>query len=200
MARPRAATFDLQRATILQSAAQLFARHGYHHASMAQLAQACGVSKALLYHYYRDKEQILFDIADRYMGTLLDIVAQVRACRLAPEAHLRTLIARFMQTYRHAQAEHMVLVQDVKFLAAQRREQVLEKERAVVQAFARAIAAVKPRLKGRALEVPLAMILFGMINWTFTWLRPDGRMSYDDMAEVVAEIFLHGVSDTARTT
>ena len=32
--------FDLQRAAILHSAAQLFASQGYHHASMSQLAQA----------------------------------------------------------------------------------------------------------------------------------------------------------------
>jgi len=195
MARPKAATFDLQRAAILHSAAELFASHGYHHASMSQLAQACGVSKALLYHYYRDKQHILFDIADNYMDALLTIVAQVRAEKLPVEAQLRTMISRFMQTYRHAQAQHMVLVQDVKYLEPQQREQVQEKERRVVQAFARAIAALKPRLKGKALEVPLAMILFGMINWTFTWLRPDGRITYDDMAQIVSEVFLHGVSD-----
>jgi AcrR family transcriptional regulator len=198
MARPKAATFDLQRAAILHSAAQLFASHGYHHASMSQLAQACGVSKALLYHYYRDKQHILFDIADHYMDALLTIVAQVRAEKLPVEAHLKTLISRFMQTYRHAQAQHMVLVQDVKFLEAQQRLQVQEKERQVVQAFARAIAALEPRLKGKALEVPLAMILFGMINWTFTWLRPDGPMTYEDMAQVVNEVFLHGVSGEHR--
>ena len=122
------------------------------------------------------------------------VAAQVRAEKLPVEAQLKTLVCRFMQTYRHAQAQHMVLVQDVKFLEARQRMQVQEKERQVVQAFARAIAALKPRLKGKALEVPLTMILFGMINWTFTWLRPDGRMTYEDMAQVVSEVFLHGVS------
>jgi len=197
MARPRAATFDLQRAAIVHAAAQLFASRGYHHASMSQLAQACGMSKALLYHYYRDKQHILFDIADHYMDALLAIIVEVRAQKLPVQAHLRMLISRFMQTYRHAQAQHMVLVQDVKFLAVHQRMQVQEKERQVVRAFAHAIAALEPGLQDKALEVPLAMILFGMINWTFTWLRPDGRMSYEDMADVVSEVFLHGVGGAA---
>ena len=38
--------------------------------------------------------------------------------------------------------------------------------------------------------MPLAMILFGMINWTFTWLRAEGPLTYEDMGQVVAEIFL----------
>jgi AcrR family transcriptional regulator len=49
---------------------------------MAELAGACGVSKGLLYHYYRDKQHILFDIADSYMDRLLAIVAQVRHRKL----------------------------------------------------------------------------------------------------------------------
>jgi AcrR family transcriptional regulator len=193
MARPKAPTFDLQRAAILEAAAHLFATHGFHHASMADLAHACGVSKALLYHYYRDKAHILFDIADSYMDRLGAIVAEIEAGRLPPQAHLRALILRFMQAYQHSQAQHMVLVQDVKFLAETQREQILDKERAVVDAFARAVGALKPRLRGRNLRTPLAMLLFGMINWSFTWLRADGPLSYEDMAAVASEVFLHGV-------
>jgi AcrR family transcriptional regulator len=196
MARPKAATFDLQRAAILEAATGLFATHGFHHASMADLAAACGVSKALLYHYYRDKAHILYDIADSYMDKLGGIVTEVDAGRLAPEAHLRALILRFMQAYQHSQAQHMVLVQDVKFLDGTRREQILDKERAVVDAFARAIGALKPRLRGRNLRIPLAMLLFGMINWSFTWLRADGPLSYEDMAALATEVFLHGICVT----
>ncbi len=198
MARPRAATFESQRAAILHSAAELFAARGYHDASMAQLAQACGVSKATLYHYYRDKQHILFDIADRYVERLLEVVGQLRAESLEPEPMLKALVGRFMEIYRHAQAQHTVLVQDVKFLEVAQRARIHEKEREVVRAFAATIVALQPRLEGDALHTPLAMILFGMINWTFTWLRPDGRLTYESMAEVVSEVFLRGVMPIAR--
>jgi AcrR family transcriptional regulator len=193
MARTRAATFELQRASILHAAARLFADSGFPSASMAQLAQACGISKALLYHYYRDKAHILLDIADGYMDRLIGIVAEVKARKLPPEAHLRALVQRFMQEYQHSQAQHVVLVQDVKFLDDAGRERVRAKERQVVDAFAAAIARLDRRWTRKVLRVPLAMILFGMINWTFTWLRADGTLTYEDMADVVTEIFLHGV-------
>jgi AcrR family transcriptional regulator len=195
MTRSRAPTFDLQRASILQTAARLFAERGFAGASMAQLARACGVSKPLLYHYYRDKEHILFDIADSYVDGLLAIVAEVRTHKLPPLEHFRALIRSFMQAYQHAQAQHMVLVQDVKFLGPAQRTQIVAKQRAVVEAFAGAIAALKPRLRRKALRVPLAMMLFGMINWTFTWLRAKGPLTYDDKAEVVIDVFLRGVTD-----
>jgi AcrR family transcriptional regulator len=193
MARPRAPTFEHQRADILRAAATLFAARGYASASMASVAAACGMSKALLYHYYRDKQHILFDIADRYMEALLDIVAQVQARKLPPAEHLSELIDRFMRTYEHGQRQHTVLIQDVKFLGVAHRRRIIAKQRQVVDAFADVITSIRPRTANPALRVPLAMILFGMINWTFTWLRPHGKLSYSDMAGIVSEIFLSGL-------
>jgi AcrR family transcriptional regulator len=199
MARGKAATFEVQRAAILQAAANQFADKGFHNASMAELAKACGVSKPLLYHYYRDKDHMLFDIADSYMDQLLAIVTGVEVRELEPRAHLEALIARFMEEYEHSHSQHVVLVQDVKFLHDEQRETVLGKERKVVAAFAEVIEAIEPGLKKKRLDKAVAMILFGMINWTFTWLRPGGALSYADMAPVVTQIMLHGVSGLASS-
>ena len=60
-------------------------------------------------------------------------------------------------------------------------------------AFADAVAAVKPELHGTNLDKPLTMLLFGMINWTFTWLQPGGKLTYDAMAPMVADLFFGGL-------
>jgi len=198
MARPRAADFEQHRDAILAMAARLFAERGYAAGSIAELASACGISKALLYHYYRDKEALLFDIADRYLDGLQSIVEAVDAENLPPAAHLRRLIARFMQAYEHAAAYHRVLVQDVKYLSPAHRRRVVAKQNRVVDAFAAAIAAVAPHLAGRALLKPVTMTLFGMINWTFTWLKDAGPLTYAQMAPVVTDLFLNGVGALAR--
>ncbi len=83
MARSKAASFESQRAAIRDAATQLFADRGYASASVADLARACGVSKALMYHYYRDKEHLLADIAESYVEGLNSIVDEVTAERLA---------------------------------------------------------------------------------------------------------------------
>lgn len=198
MARPRAATFDQQRDALLAAAAELFAERGYATASIADLARACGVSKGLLYHYYRDKEHLLFDIADRYMDTLRAIVEPGAGNGKAdPAAHLRALIGRFMLAYRDSAARHRVLVQDVKYLSPRHRNRIRAKQKAVVDSLAQAIADVAPHLADeaarKAMLKPLTMTLFGMMNWTFTWLRDDGALSYEDMAALVADLFLGGV-------
>lgn len=196
MARTKAATHDQQRNAILAKAAELFADKGFHATSMSQLAAACGVSKPLLYHYARDKAEMLFSVADSYMDTLVELVDEVESEALPPEAHLRRLIARFLETYSTAHSHHRVLVQDVRHLDEAPRQQVADKERAVVAAFARAVAAVEPGISQKGLDKVVAMILFGMMNWTFTWLRANGPLTYEDMAPLVTGILLDGVHGT----
>jgi AcrR family transcriptional regulator len=193
MARTRAATFEQQRDAMLAAAAQLFADRGYPAASIADLAAQFGVSKGLLYHYYRDKEHLLFDIADRYIDRLVQLVAEVEQAAPAPEAALRQLIERFLIAYEHAGAFHRVLVQDVKYLSTVHRARVRTKQRQVIDAFARAISAAAPELAGDRLLKPVTMTLFGMMNWTFTWLRPDGPVAHAELAPVIADLFLGGV-------
>ncbi|HYS15034.1 MAG TPA: TetR/AcrR family transcriptional regulator [Burkholderiaceae bacterium] len=193
MARTRAATFEQQRDAMLAAAAQLFAERGYPAASIADLAAQIRVSKGLLYHYYRDKEHLLFDIAERYVDRLVQLTVEVEAAAPPPEAALRQLIECFMVAYEHAGAFHRVLVQDVKYLSAVHRTRVRAKQRQVIDAFARAIAAAAPDLASDRLLKPVTMTLFGMMNWTFTWLRPDGPVAHAELAPVVADLFLGGV-------
>ncbi len=194
MARPRSAGWEDQRGQILAAAAALFAERGFTAATMQGLAAACGVSKATLYHYVRDKHDLLAQIAGGHVARLEGLVADVTALRLPPEAHLRALIERFMHAYASARDEHRVLTEDVKFLAELERGEVLAAQKRVVAAFAAAIAALRPELTDAQLQTPLAMLLFGMINWTFTWLRPEGPLTHDALAPLVAALFFGGLS------
>jgi TetR/AcrR family transcriptional regulator len=122
---------------------------------------------------------------------------------LDAEARLRELIIRFVREYASARNEHRVLTEDVDLLEPERREQVLQVQRGVVAAFADAVAAVRPAMKKAELHKPLAMLLFGMINWMFTWFRPGEPLTHEQMAPLVADLFFGGlvaVNPPARLT
>jgi AcrR family transcriptional regulator len=197
MARPRSASFDDQREQIFAAAAQLFATRGYTAATMNELAAACGVSKATLYHYVRDKQDLLLQISVNHVARLEGLVVAVLALKLSPNAHLRELIQRFMQVYAGAQNEHRVLTEDVKFLDAADLRKVLAGQRRVVTAFAAALCALRPELQTAKLDKPLAMLLFGMMNWTFTWLKADGALTHQGLADLVVALFLGGLPAVA---
>ena len=193
MARGRAANYDDQREMILAHAAALFALQGYPATSMNAVALACGLSKATLYHYYRDKYALLVSIAEGHVGKLLALVQDVLAAGLPPEQRLRTLIRRIVLEYAGARHAHRVLTEDVRFLSPDDRARILDQERAVVQGFAQAVAGLRPELQAAALATPMTMLLFGMINWMFTWVQPGGALDHDALAPMVADLFLGGL-------
>jgi len=197
MPRGRAARFPQQQQAILQHAARLFASRGFPGTSMNELASAAGISKALLYHYYEDKYQLLVAIAEGHIDRLTALVDEVDAEPRTAEARLCRLIERFVQEYADAHAHHQVLVQDIKYLDAADEQRIRDKERHVVASFAAAIAAVHPGLAVGKLEKPLTMLLFGMINWMFTWFREDGALGYDDMSRLVTDFVIGGLQQVA---
>jgi hypothetical protein len=99
-----------------------------------------------------------------------------------------------MAEYEHSASRHRVLVQDVKYLQRVHRARVLAKERKVVMGYADVVAKLAPQTDRAALIKPLTMTLFGMINWTFTWFKDRGSLTYAQMAPVVADLFLGGIA------
>lgn len=185
---------------ILAVSARLFAQNGYPGTAMSQLAQACGLSKPALYHYVPDKAELLARICEAHVDKLAGLVREVRALELAPEAQLRALIERFLAVYTAARHEHRVLTEDLKFLPEQRQQRIRELEREVVQGFAVALAALRPGLEAAGLAKPVTMLLFGMINWTYTWHRPEGPLSDTQLAEVVSQLLLGGLPAVQAVT
>jgi AcrR family transcriptional regulator len=197
MPRGKAPSHELQRDTILNAAADIFSQSGYASATMQQIAARCGVSKSLLYHYYTSKDAILFDLLDHYTKRLLEIVLATDQLKLAPRSKLDELIRRFVFEYEHSRARHTVLLRDVRFLPAEQSEIIIEAQRRMVNAYAANIAAAEglPLTRAKA----IAMALFGMINWTFTWLRPAGELSYAQFAETVVAFMAGGLASAAHT-
>jgi len=194
MARTQAADYEQQRDAILDAAAGIFAKYGFAGSSMAMLGAACGASKARLYHYYPGKEAILFDLLERYTRRLVALAraAEAEAAGLPAAQRLDAMVRAFMREYATSQTRHIVLLHDVDFLAAPERARVRDEEREIVSLFRNALAqAYAGRIAPRELTAH-TMMLFGMINWTFTWLKPHGPVSYMEFAEAVLRVLRNG--------
>jgi AcrR family transcriptional regulator len=191
--RPRAADHADQRDRILLRATEAIAELGYGSASMTQLAQACGLSKAGLYHYFPSKDAILFESLDRYTKLLLDRLAEVRARGLEPGQELGEMVRTLMLQYRDSRAHHVALLNDVKSLEPAAREQIRAQERAVVDQLAETLERVAPGRFDALTRKPATMALLGMINFTFAWLRPDGPMSHEQYAQLVIDLWERGL-------
>ena len=192
MARTRATDYDDKRRAILDRSAELFAAHGYDRASMNKIADACGFTKANLYHYYSDKEELLFDVIRFHLEELLEVVEAADSPDLEPDMRLRELIGALLEAYRDADAQHNVQINGLRLLPPGRQAELKAMERDLVQIFSDAVAGVSPQLKGTKLLKPVTMSLFGMINWHYLWFKSTGDVTRADYAEIVAQLIVDG--------
>ena len=198
MARRRANDYDNKRQAILDRSAELFSAYGYDRASMNRIAEACGVSKANLYHYYKDKEGLLFDVIRFHLKDLLDVVEAADHPEDAPETRLRGLIGALLEAYRDADSQHNVQINSMRFLPPERQAELKRMERDLVTIFSAAVAGVAPHLKDTRMLIPVTMSLFGMLNWHYLWFRSNGSVSRDEYADIVTRLISDGASNLLK--
>jgi AcrR family transcriptional regulator len=193
LARTQAADYDDRRDAIVAKAAELYGQFGFLGSSIADLAEACGMSKSLLYHYFSSKEDILFEVMDGHVMALGRIVEEVPD-EVDPRERLSRLTQGFMALYVTASSRHKVLLNDLDKLPPHRRKTIIAEQRTLVDAIDAIVAELSPLLAKKPRERRAAtMIYFGMINWTHTWFDPKGALGSADIAKLAVDIFLKGV-------
>ena len=193
MARTQAKDYHDKRAAILKTSAKLFGRDGYGRTSMAGVAASCGVSKALLYHYYQSKEELLFDILFNHLNELVKVTNEAASLNIEAEERLGAMIEGLLELYRDADDEHRVQTGSLSALPKKRQDELKDLERQLVRAFSTVLKEVVPSLaEPGAPLLPVTMSLFGMLNWHYMWFRKDGPISRSDYSKIVKTLILEG--------
>jgi AcrR family transcriptional regulator len=194
MARSLAKDHDAKRGQILAAAARVFAEEGYHRASMSQLAAACGISKANIYHYYDGKEALLFDLLESYLSGLRDRIAAVDGAGMTPDAHLAAVTEEILMAYRGADDAHRVQVAALSALPEDQQRILRGYQRDLVAQVSRILARLAPHLDAEPAKLrATTMSLFGMLNWFYMWNREDSAAARRDYARTVTALLLGGL-------
>ncbi len=190
MARGIAHDHEEKRAAIRKGAAAYFAAHGYDRASMTGAAAQCGVSKALIYHYYDSKEDLLFDILNAHLSALVEVVDAVTP---GPD-YLRRMVRAILLSYRAADAEHKLQADALGTLPAEKRAPLVAHQRHLVEAMDAALRQSVPDCpRDPARLRAVTMAVYGMLNWFYMWHRPGKGISREDYAELVTDMVLGGI-------
>lgn len=195
MARSRSADFDDVRSSILDAAARLFAAQGFRNTSIVDIGLACEASKSRMYHYFASKEAMLEEMLTQHVATLVQMAAEVVALPLDPRDKLRRYVALHLRHYYESRDRHTVLIEDADHLPAEGRAAVERSEQQLVAMLVSLLQQIQPeRLRDHHLATADAMLIYGMLNWTYTWYRPSGRLTLDALADRATRLCLYGIA------
>ncbi|WP_298431141.1 TetR/AcrR family transcriptional regulator [Ottowia sp.] len=193
MTRVRADDYEAKRQTILNKAAALIARKGFDVATMMDVAKACGASKSHLYHYFPSKEDLLYAIVHEHITSQATELNRIVAQPLPAEERFEQFVDTFMQGAARSRNEHLILMNDIKFLPKAQLDQIRRLEANLTELMEGLLREINPEFMAEErLQKPYALLLFGMMIWTFSWYRRTGSITPHELAQRISTLFVHG--------
>ncbi|WP_296605746.1 TetR/AcrR family transcriptional regulator [Nocardioides sp.] len=165
-----------RREQILATAAELFATHGFHGVSVADLGAACGISGPALYKHFPSKQAMLAEMLVAISEELLRVGTERVAAAEGPRSALEALVDWHVDFALRHRALIVVQDRDWEALPAEARDTVRRLQREYVDLWAAQL-----RRLDAGLDVPttrsMAHAAFGLINSTpHSGRLPDERM------------------------
>jgi AcrR family transcriptional regulator len=89
---------QLTRDALLDAAAQVFARRGFHGASLDEIAETAGFTRGAIYKHFSDKEDLLFAVSERFNERALQGFSELLGTT-GPADNLPAVAARWMEMH-----------------------------------------------------------------------------------------------------
>ena len=194
--------FDRRTAELLNHATDVFFERGYEGASMRDLSRASGMSLAGLYHYFDSKERLLYLIQRHTFATILERLHERLEGETDAVERLHIFIRNHLEYFLANMKAMKVLSHEDDVLKGEYGEQVQAIKREyyricldlVSKARASAVSSNgSSHRNGRGEDRTAVVILFGMMNWLYTWYNPKIDGGADELTEQMTSIFLHGL-------
>ncbi len=197
LARTQSQNYPEVRRNILKQAAALFAQKGYAGTTIIDLASACESSRGALYHYFESKEEILFHILDEHVEFLLNCIERRLAGIDGAVEQCRALISEMVMRNASSLHEQVVLLNHLNQLNPEQQRGIIAKQRKITELASDILIRIdqQHRLTMRTKKL-YTMMLFGIINYTFTWYDPEGRVPPQEYADITADLFIKGFTAT----
>lgn len=190
-----AAKYDAKHQELVDIAAHVFARQGYHATSIDDLVEATGLKRGGLYHYISSKEELLIAAHERFIEPLLENARAITAEELPAEEALRRLAHALMHDIAVYQDQVTVFLHEWRVIRDAPewhhvREGRREFEQIVESIFEQGRREGVFDVRSSRLTV---LAFLGMFNYSYTWFSARGTHSPEEIADHFAAIFLSGI-------
>jgi len=183
-----------RRAQILEKAAQLFRVKGYEATSMSDIADEVGITKAGLYYFVESKEHLLYLITDYGLDLLEETVVRPLEGVQDPRELLEKLIQLHVHMLLTRPREVTIILHERTALTGVYREKILQRKKQYIDYVRKALTQLQKRGDARKdVDVTAAtFFLLGALNWVYQWYKADGRLSEEQLARELTEVFCRG--------
>lgn len=178
---------------IVASAAILFAERGIRAVTIDEIASSLGYTKSVVYYYFKNKNQLLWQIFQRIHDAWWDDMSAIVERELPPEVLLPEMIRKHALNVMERAPWSAIYFRDEGELSASQQKIVSERKRKYDDLFKKVYRAGVE--SGVFKDIPTTLMInsiIGMCNWTHVWYRSSGKLSPPEIADHYVTILLDG--------
>lgn len=182
-----------RREEILHAALATVRDRGYHATTLDDIAERLGIRKTALYHYFPDKDSILYACHKESLAELDRMIEASRTCCSSPRERLAYLIREHVRVMTD-ELEGSPLAFEVSALSPDRRAEVIAGRDRYEHVLRDLVAAGVERGEFRAVDPKITVFaILGAINWIARWYDPERGAGGAALGEEYADLLIGGL-------
>jgi AcrR family transcriptional regulator len=192
-----------KRRLILDAAICVFARQGFHHCRVSDVADEAGVAYGLVYHYFDSKEEILNTLFSERWQVMLDAIGEIDSQSVPARDKLYMVGSFIIDSYRHEPELMKVIIVEVTRAANSFGATHLEKIREAYSMIATIVDGARQdgSFKSDISADFAAMCFYGAIEqllsgWIFGYL-PTSDEEFERAKSLVVETICGGLESAS---
>jgi len=180
---------------ILERAAKLIFQSGFEATSMQQIAEACGLTKAGLYHHVKTKEAILVAIMHYGMDLFDEKVLNPVLAIDDPLDRLRETMRRNIALVTEDSSKEVtIILHEHQTLTGEALKGINVRKKKYVRFLEQSFREAAARGQVRDIDPTIAAFSFlGSVLWTYKWYRADGAISTQRLTDGIIDLFFAGL-------
>lgn len=183
---------------LLRTAAELFARKGYHATGLSELGEAVGLGRGALYYHIGSKENLLFELSVKHVEEMVAYGESVLASPLGAEERFRRLSRQLMRVIADNLPELTVFFREINSFSGERHDRIIELRGRFESLWLQVISDGEAENLFRHGDDLTVKAVLGMHNYSYLWIDPDGSLTPEEIADRFCDLLLHGLMKHPR--
>ena len=189
MEKLKASNHNAKADEIISVASALFSRKGYSATSLKEIADQVGLHKTSLFHYFRNKEEILMEVMDKGLREYVNVLDESAIDPdLKGEEKLRIALEKQVSVVCKYKDYINVGLNEIKSLTPKNKEKYNRKRKQYGKRFEKIIQEIQgcsDRNLFMGLNFKIVNLgILGMCNWIINWYKEDGPLGPKEISEI----------------
>ncbi len=186
--------FDEKFNYICKTSSQLIHQKGFANTTMRDIAKATSMSLGGLYHYFGNKEDLLFNILNNYMDLTLSNLEKDLESMSSPREQIAFILQRHIHLYVNHYYEAKCLLHEREYLRGRRLAIIKKQERRYFEICRKVIRRLSGEAGCRFIHPNiLTFSFFALVNWIYQWYDPKGAVAPRALTWQLTTLLFQGI-------